>query len=31
MLRNVGVTELLFTSENGMGIQNGHIPGGLTV
>jgi len=28
MFREVGFTELLFTSENGMGLRNGHIPGG---
>jgi len=28
MYREVGFTELLFTSENGMGLRNGHIPGG---
>lgn len=30
ILHKVGVTELLFTSENGMGIQTGHIPGVLS-
>jgi hypothetical protein len=29
MLRKLGVSELLFTSENGMGLQVGHIPGVL--
>jgi len=29
MFRKLGVTELLFTSENGTGIQTGHIPGGM--
>ena len=29
MFRDVGFTELLFTSENGMGVRNDHIPGGL--
>jgi len=31
MFRDVGFTELLFTSENGMGLRNGHIPGGQSV
>lgn len=26
----MGVTELLFTSDNGTGIQKGHIPGGIS-
>jgi len=29
MFREVGFTELLFSSENGMGIRNGHTPGVL--
>jgi len=31
MFGKVGFTELLFTSENGMGLRNGHIPGGMLI
>jgi len=31
MFGEVGFTELLFTSENGKGLRNGHTPGGQLV